>query len=199
MFIVFLFIPLSVPAIHDAGTAGTVWPIAETDISQTFREIAGKNFDRDRYVSEAEKKIREYKVETPDIPRADKDSVRLVDLSYTVSEDVYAGGAVIRKKGTVLNPLENMKLSRTYVIMNGADTEQTEWWKNCGLGNQYNTVLLITGGYAFEVMEKVGRQIYYATSEIITKFQVTALPAVIRQKYDMLEVRQIDIKKSDAD
>ena len=196
LFFLTVCIPVSTQA-GDLGTSGATYSIAERDALEEIEERAkqvdwGKLFDREK----SEQKIKSYKPkELALLPRAAQDSVRSVDISYRLEFDIPDGrGGILYPRGFSFNPLDYIVYPRTIVVINGADREQVEWFKGSPYAGNLTTVLWITDGSYFDLAVELGRAVFYANTMIANRFGLRAVPCVIAQKGNRLEVSEVDVK-----
>ena len=196
LFLLIACFPVSGQA-RDLGTSGATYSIAERDALEEMEERArqvdwGKLFDREK----SEQKIKSYKPkDLALLPRADRDRVRSVDISYSLEFDIPDGqGGILYPKGYSFNPLDYIVYPRTIVIINGTDREQVEWFKGSSYAGKLTTVLWITDGSYFDLAVELGRAVFYANAMIVNRFDLRAVPCVIAQKGNLLEVSEIDVK-----
>ena len=196
LFLLIACFPVSGQA-RDLGTLGATYSIAERDALEEIEERArqvdwGKLFDREK----SEQKIKSYKPkDLALLPRADRDSVRSVDISYRLEFDIPDGrGGILYPRGFSFNPLDYIVYPRTIVVINGTDREQVEWFKGSSYAGKLTTVLWITDGSYFDLSVELGRAVFYANAMIVNRFDLRAVPCVIAQKGNLLEVFEIDVK-----
>ncbi len=187
----------------DLGKFGRTWPVIEPDGIEEMKQAAGR-VDWSRYFNKSamEKAIHDYKPRGfISLPKASRDRVRQVDISYSVEFDVIdpSSGEVLYPRGYTFNPLDYITLHKKIVVLDGSDQEQVEWFNKSGYAKDPMTVLLITGGVFYEVGEKVKRSVFFATDKIIRRLQVEHVPSVAYQNQRMIEVVEIDVSKNSKD
>ena len=129
------------------------------------------------------------------LPRATKDRTFNVDMSYTIDFDIPDGkGDILYPKGYTFNPLDYVQLPNILVVIDASDKKQVEWFESSPYINDYRTMCLITGGKFWALSQKLRRPVYYANKQIIQRLKARAVPSVIQQKGQYLEVKEIDIK-----
>ena len=180
----------------DLGKIGNTYPIAEKDALEEIKEKA-KNIDISRYINKnkLENKIKNYRPnDTPPLKTAHSDSSFTVDLTYTLDFDITDGrGNIVYPKGYTFNPLDYINYNRTIVVINGADNRQVEWFEESKYGKDINTLLLITNGSYYRLSQKLKRQVFYANTKIVERFELKAVPSVIYQKENVMEVKEIAV------
>ena len=187
-------------ALTDLGIFGNTYKIAETDSIIELEEKAAqvnweKVFNRDK----AENSIKNYKPDLIKLQKTDENNQFLVDMTYSLKFDIPDGkGGILYPKGFSFNPLEYINFHRTLVIFDGTDDTQVKWCKNT-YGDDYNSTLLISDGSYYELSEKFGRPVFYASADIIIRFKIKKVPSIIKRKDNYIEVREIVINDQETD
>ena len=200
LIIVLASICLSVTAsAADLGRFGRTWPIAEPDGIEEMKQAAGR-VDWSRYFSKSamERAIHDYKPSGfISLPKASRERVRQVDISYSVEFDVIdpSSGEVLYPKGYSFNPLDYMTFHKKIVVIDGSDQEQVDWFNKSPYAKDPMTVLLITGGVFYEVSEKVKRSVFFATDKIVRRLRIEHVPSVAHQSQRMIEVVEVEVPK----
>jgi len=181
---------------RNLGVVGATYHIAEKDALKEIEDKAkqvnwGEAFSRE----EMEKKIKAYKPENlKPLVRAEKDRTFTVDMTYTLQYDIPDGkGGILYPKGYTFNPLDYIAFPNTLVVLNGADAEQVSWFKDSEYYEDYRVVLLITDGPYYELSKELKRPVFYLNEAIAVRFQLRAVPSVIRQKGRLMEVSEVDV------
>jgi len=191
-----LVISLSAQAnavIHNLGVFGREYPIAEKDAIEELKSRAaavdwGQVFSPEK----TEKAIKGYKPETISLPGVFENQKRLVDISYQLEMDIPDGkGGILYPRGYVFNPLAYVNFSKTLVIINGDDARQVDWFTGSGHAGKMETLLLITDGSYYDLAQKLNRPVFYATSRIVQRLQLRAVPSVARQSGTYMEIEEI--------
>jgi len=194
---VFILLALvsSVQAKH-LGTFGTTYPIVEKDALEEIQEKArntdwDKDFNREMW----EKKLKAYRPsELKSLPRAETDRVFLVDPTYTLHFDIPDGkGGVLYPKGYTFNPLDYVSFPNTLVFIDGSDPIQVGWLASSEYSTDGSAMILITAGSYYDLFTRLKRPVFYADARIVEKFRLSAVPAVVYQKENLFEVREIAI------
>lgn len=106
---------------------------------------------------------------------------------------------VLYPTGYEFNPLDQIKWHKRMVVINGGAEEQVKWFELSEYSDEPATVLLISDGSWYELSKRLKRPVFYAEALIVEKFNLSALPSIIRQNGNMMEVREINIvAKSEA-
>jgi conjugal transfer pilus assembly protein TraW len=187
-------------AIHNLGTFDRTYPIAERDALEEIKERVahvdwGRIFNRERM----EKAVKAYRPDTPFLPRARHDIVKLVDMAYTLDVDIPDGkGGILYPKGYTFNPLDYVNFQRTLVVINGDDVSQVAWFSQSDYSKNLKTMLLLTGGSYYDLGEKLARPVFYVNADIVNRLQLEAVPSIVHQKGRYMEVKEVAVpdKKS---
>ena len=195
-----IFLTIFSPAVvfaKDLGVRGKVYPILEPDALEELEERAsqvdwGKLFNKEAN----ERKVKNYKPrDFVSLPRSGKYQVRTVDISYALEFDIPDGkGGILYPKGFVFNPLDYIVYPRTIVVLNGADRDQVDWFKQSEHYKNISVVLWITDGGYYDLSSELGRPVYYANKMITARFDVKVVPCIIAQKGNLLEVTEIHVE-----
>ena len=180
---------------HDLGTFGTTYPVAEKDAVLEIKERAAqtdwtKHFNKDKI----EKAVRRYRPDIFRLPRATQDRTFRVDMSYAVDFDIPDGkGGILYPKGYRFNPLEYVQWPGILVVIDGSDKEQVSWLRSSQYVKDYRTMLLVTDGGFWDLSHNLKRPVFYATRQIVNRFQLKAVPSVIQQSSNYMEVKEIAV------
>ncbi len=183
----------------DLGTIGTTYPIKEKDALVEIREKAGM-LKQSRIKADLQKAVRDYRPRDSQgataLKTARQERVFTVDLTHTLEFDIPDGkGGILYPKGYRFNPLDYVNYPRTFVVINGAETRQVEWFRSSPYLKDLNVTLLINGGSYRDLIRMLKRPVFYATAPIIEKFRLQAVPSVIVQKGRLMEVREIAVEQ----
>ena len=198
-----LALPAAVEAaIHDLGTFGATYSIAEKDALAEIRERASqidwtKYFNRKR-MAEAVKNYRPDNIAR--LPRATENRTFTVDMTYTLEFDIPDGkGGILYPKGYTFNPLSYVQLPNILVVIDASDDRQVKWLSSSEYITDYRTMLLITGGSAWDTAHRLERPVFYATRQIVDRLQLKAVPSVIRQLSDKyMQVQEVEIERTNS-
>ena len=128
------------------------------------------------------------------LPRAEKDTTTMVDLTHTLEQDVQdANGQVLYPAGFTFNPLRYVSLSGALVVIDGSDPEQVAWFKGSPYGANRRALLLLSGGLAATLRDELGRPVAYLTEDIAQRLQVRAVPSVVVERDNQLVIREVSL------
>ncbi len=184
----------------DLGTAGATYPIAEKDAITEMQERA-KQVDWEKAIKKdkMEKAIKNFKPGgIKQLPRAADSRVFHVDMTYTLEVDIKdKDWNVLYPKGFVFNPLDYIHNPGTiFVVINGADQSQVNWFKKSRYMSDPNVTLMITDGPYYELSKRLKRPVFYAIDGVVERFELQYLPSIIQQKGRFMEVNEIDVDKA---
>ncbi len=172
--------------LKDYGTYGKTYPIGEEDILRVF---ASKQ-------KEIEKKLRE---RLPEIKKrmlvltkydgrfehAKKERVYYINPKLILTDDIHDHqGNILFEKGMVFDPSRFVRLGR-YIVIDGNSKKQVEF----ALKGDFRRIILISGD-----LEKLTtihrRRFYFANDEIIERFKIERVPAVIEGDGEYVRVTE---------
>lgn len=185
--------------IKDLGVVGKTYPIVEPDI---ILEMKQKMASQKRMNSAMlRNRLRDYKpADLHELPKATKDNQKIVDMTYTLPADLLdADGKVIYPKGFTFNPLDYVTFRRGLVILNGNDSEQLRWFKKSPYYESHQAMLLITDGSAYDLISKLQRPVFYLTKDIATRLRLAAVPSVVIQEQDKMQIFEFEVKPTKTD
>jgi conjugal transfer pilus assembly protein TraW len=176
------------------GTVGNVYPVVEPDALVEIKEAAAR-VDWEKAM-DRQKKLAMIKNFRPGdlhpLPAATADNSFLVDMTYTLDADIPDGkGGVLYPKGFSFNPLDYVSLTSVLVVIDAGDRRQVDWFKSSPYAENYRTRLLLSGGDYYDLSEELERPVFYLVDRVARRLQVAAVPSVIRQQGNMLEVREV--------
>lgn len=198
-FIWFLF--LSSPgyaAVLDLGTFGRIYPIAEKNAIEELKDrAAAVDWSQVFNPEKMGNAIKKYKPDILQLPPVRESEKRRVDISYRLDIDIPDGkGGILYPAGFIFNPLEYTRYTKTIVVINGDDPVQVDWFLASDQARSFNTMLLLSDGSYYELAKKFERPVYYATSQIVKRLQLRAVPSVVRQSGKYLEIEEIALQNN---
>ena len=193
MILAFAILPLWVVSAQgkDLGSFGRTYPIAEKDALTEIEERA-RQVDWNKVLDK--KKLENYQgpPDRESLPQAKRNRNFLVDMTYTTEIDVPDGkGEILYPKGYTFNPLDYVTYPKTIVVINGNDRGQVAWFKDSEYNQRLDVTLLITEGAFGTISKQIDRTVSYANNKIISRFQLKAVPSIIRQKGRLMEVSEV--------
>ena len=172
-------------------------PIAERDAIKELKDRAARvDWNQVFNPEKVGKTIKNYKTDTLDLPIVLENKKRFVDISYSLEIEVPDGkGGILYPRGYTFNPLAYVNFTKTLVVINGDDPNQVIWFLTSGYAKAFDTLLLITNGSYYDLSQKFNRPVFYATSRIIQRLQLQAVPSVARQAGKYMEIDEIALSK----
>ena len=176
------------------GTVGNVYPVVEPDALAEIRAAAArvdweKAIDRQKKL-EMIKKFRP--ADLHPLPSAKADRSFLVDMTYTLGADIPDGkGGVLYPKGFTFNPLDYVKLTSLLVVIDAGKPQQIQWFKSSPYADDFRTRLILSGGDYYDLAQELDRPIFYLADTVARRLQLAAVPSVIRQQDNMLQVNEV--------
>lgn len=189
----------------DFGKVGTSFEVKEEGfVAMMMRKLKAVDFEAEK---EKMTKIAKERVESPSpiigINPATESREFWHDPSFILPKDVSLPcGKVLYVAGTTVNPLDHMDLERRLFFIDGREEGQIEWLKEQLQegkdGNLEKQVILIAGS-VFRLQEELGKEVYFDQSgEITSKWGIKASPAIAEQDGKMIRIREVELKKKEA-
>jgi len=176
------------------GTVGNVYPVVEPDALAEIREAAAR-VDWEKVIDRQQKLAMIKKFRPRDLhplPAAKADRSFLVDMTYTLDADIQDGkGGVLYPKGFAFNPLDYVKLTSLLVVIDAGEPQQIQWFKSSPYAEDYRTRLILSGGDYYDLTQELVRPVFYLVDTVARRLQLAAVPSVIRQQDNMLQVREV--------
>ena len=199
--LIVLFSFLCLPAIATAtvkivATTGTTYSIAEKDALVEIEERA-KAVDWSKTMPKSRDLVSFRPVAMSKLPKASRDKRYLVDLTYTLKQDLPNGrGGILYPKGYTFNPLDIVPFDQVLVIIDGDDREQIAWLFTSPLLVNPKTRIMVTAGESRDLAAKLKHPVTYADSRIISRFRVGAVPAIIQAQGKLILVEEVKVASS---
>lgn len=194
----FLFSGNASAVLHDLGSFGATYSIAEKDTIEEIKEKASKtDWSKHFNKEKMEKAVKDYRPENlVRLPRAGETRSFNVDMTYTLDFDITDNhGQILYPKGFTFNPLDYIDFPRTLVVIDATDEDQVAWLKSSE--HAYTATILITDGAFWDLSNSLGRALFYADKQIVERLKIEAVPSIIKQSGRYMEVKEIAIEKKD--
>ena len=129
------------------------------------------------------------------LPVSKEDRSFLVDMTYTLDSNIPDGkGGVLYPKGFSFNPLDYVSLTSILVVIDAGDRRQVDWFKVSPYAEDYRTRLILSGGDYYDLSEELKRPIFYLVDTVARRLQLAAVPSIVRQQGNMLQVREVMLR-----
>ncbi len=176
------------------GIQGHCFAIVEENILELIEKKL-KNIDLKALNEKLKQQTIDY-VENPTaisgITKAKENKIFYFDPTYIVQEDIYDHkNTLIQARGTKINPLDHVVLSKPLIFIDGDDKKQV----NLALTYQNAKIILVKGS-PLKLQRVHKRWIYFDQAGFITnKLNINEVPAVVEQEDKQLKITIIgDIK-----
>ena len=106
--------------------------------------------------------------------------------------DIYNdSGVIIAARGTRINPLNYIGLSKNLLFIN-ADREKELEFAKITVNAKPNTKIILVNGNLIEANKKIGLPIYFdQAAKLSDRFGIEHTPAVVTQRGDKLEIVEL--------
>ncbi len=179
------------------GTVGATYPFAERDGLSEI-EAKARLVDWKKSMDKLKKQGEGYfPSSVPRLPVAVAWKKKLVDPTFVLDQDIpdpRKPGSVLYPRGYKFNPLNYAPFPGEVVVVNAADRRQLEWLAQSPYMKQLSSVILLTGGDISAISTAAGRTVYYADRKLTGRLGVKAVPSVVRQRGNMYEVEEVDVR-----
>lgn len=178
-------------AVVDLGAVGATYPVSEPDIEREMhKEAQALEAERAKYLVAAG---RYQPADLYPLARAKGNRSFLVDMSYTLEHDLRdRDKKVLYPKGFTFNPLDYTRLSQGVVVIDPTDADQLNWYKGSPYRENRQMKLLISAGYARDLIEELQRPVFYLTRQIAKRLHLQASPCVAVQKGREMQITEFD-------
>ncbi len=186
--LLFLF-PQLCHGVRNLGVVGKTYPIAERDMEEFLKEKAARASVAALNAEVARQAEKSFHPDFP-IPRATERLVKHIDPSIVVTEDIKDHqGNVLVPKGIVINPLDQVMLLKTYIVIDGTDENQLGF----AASFQDPKRVFLTRGDPFHAAGMLGRDVFTATWPVLQRFEIGHVPAVVRQEGRLIRVEEVPV------
>lgn len=175
----------------EVGRSGNTYPITEISFVLLIQQKIEK-MDMAAFETKIKKEVEDKAINfrpsnsVSKLGKSKTQKMFAVGMEHTLSQDIVtATGTVLYPKGYTFNVLsvlrsKGIQYPFKLVIIDGNDEEELLWY-NANFGQDKSYRLLITDGLASSVVNKMNLPTFYATKDIIDKFEIKYTPSIIFQ------------------
>ncbi|MBP9777690.1 MAG: hypothetical protein KBD25_00745, partial [Rickettsiaceae bacterium] len=118
--------------------------------------------------------------------------IRNYDPSLTLDKDIRNHeGRLIASKGTVVNPLSYVALSKQLIFINADRPSELEFAKT-KLKDNFNNKIILVNGNVKEANQVIGAPVYFdQAARLINRFGLEYTPTVVEQNGDKLKITEV--------
>ncbi len=186
--------PVITPAMVELESVGTVYPVIEPDVRIEMKQQAGEKWKDE--ITHYQEKVKQY--QPPNLqrlPKAKQNRSYSVDMTYTLDRDLKdKDGNILYPKGYRFNPLNYMSLSIGLVVIDGSDPTQVKWFKDSPYSQNHRVKLLLSDGYAQELIGDINRAVFYLSKDVAKRFHLAAVPCIAVQQEKHIQVTEFLIE-----
>ena len=192
--------------VHFIDCAGTSYTIKEKNLIVLMREHVQQNREKiekklkKQYVEIKKKMLTNYKPKNLSITiePAKKDDIYYPDPTYVLDKDIKdANGKIIYPKGFTFNPLHYISLHSQYVFFDYTRKEQVAWIKKNKFDRDITKKLILVNGNVFQARKELGVNIFYASDNLLRRFEIQYSPSLVAQVGDRVEVKTFKLTKKE--
>jgi len=184
------------PNVHakSLGVVGPVYEVKEESVLVTIQnrlKAMESTGELERRMEEArQRSIRSVEQPAPlGVPASDKAMVSYYDPTIQVSEDILGhDGKIVVKKGTIVNPLDQVSLNSHLLFFDGASQDQLKYvLKRVREDTRIKPIM--TGGKPLELMREWKQRLYYDQGgTLVSKLGIKHVPAIVTQEGKRLRI-----------
>ncbi|WP_434778549.1 conjugal transfer protein TraW [Neisseria sp. Ec49-e6-T10] len=180
---------------------GTTYAIAEQDAIESIKqkmERMQKSGELAKMQNEAAKRINQSARQLPKVEglhQVQKSTVRYVELSYTLPENVYdQEGNIIALAGATVKPLEVTNIRHQMFFFNGNDKEQVKLAKKLANEIGFNFMPILVEGRWDQLAQELGQAVYFdQQGKMSQSFQLTEVPVLVSQDEKRLKLETFKV------
>ncbi len=187
------------------GVWGALFPIEEQDIREFIYQRLNEMEQNGEMVILKEKFIRNVKEHTlrptpvtglTVIENTKKPKTFFFDPTYILNKDIDDDkGKIIAKAGTIINPLDTIKLHGVLFFLNADDERQINWALDSVKKYDYVKYILVQGNIK-EAGKRLNDRIYFDQYGLITKkLGIRHIPCIVRQEGKKLQIQEVALKE----
>ncbi len=195
---IIIYISFAIPVYSktvNLGNVGNTWTVVEKDVTEELKAGATKKLNG--AIADVRKKIKVYQPPggVYKLPACKKDNSFIVDMTWTLKRDIKdARGKIVYPKGYRFNPLKYVHFSKILVVVDTTNPDQMAWFKESPYFKDNRVFLLISNGYAFDVISELKRPVYYLSKEIAERLKLRSVPSVISRVGGDMKVYEFDVR-----
>jgi conjugal transfer pilus assembly protein TraW len=186
----------------DFGTYGTIFAIEEEDLLKVIGYSLAELEQSEKLARHNENIARqtEDKLKRPkpiNLIESQTARVFYYDPTFIVKEDIKDHkGNLIASKGTKINPLETVSLSKPMVFLDGDNLKQLKWLDV--IRNKYKQLTIILAkGEPIKLSEELKEEVYFDQEGLITnKLKVEQIPAIVTQENKLLRIEEVKLEEN---
>jgi len=179
------------------GVYGKVFPIEEEDLLFLFQKRAAKLTEkRKEFEKIAKESVKRHAKVSFNLPHAKEHKTFYVDTTFTLPEDITdEKGNVLFRKGTKINPLNYVSLSKTYVLIDENSDDQVRFARSFLEKKPGKTTIILVDGDVLGWFKKTKVWAFKAPEELIERLCIEATPSVVTQEEALIKVEEVPVEK----
>lgn len=176
----------------DLGRFGKVYPIVEPNLIEELQRKAPpidlEQIRKDHETYQPQNLVK--------LPKTTADGSFQVDMTYTLDHDITdAQGNILYKKGFTFNPMEYVNFRGGFVVIDGSDAKQVQWFKATKYFGNKQALLLLTDGYAAQLAKDLHRPVFFLTKDMQSRLKLKSVPSIVVPVGMKLMVREVRLEE----
>lgn len=191
-YILITFIPcFSLLLAKDYGVKGHLFEIQEEDMRNFLQKKISKSDlmeMKEKFLSIQKKKALK-PAPVKNLVNAAEGRIIIFDPRFTVDQDIKDNqGKTIVSKGTVVSPLKDIELKSSLIFFDATQIKQLSW----AIGLKNSSKWILVKGDPLDLEERFHIPVYFDQQGfMIGKLGIKAIPAVVRQRGEVLEIEEV--------
>jgi len=199
--IVFVFSTTGLTYAKNLGVWGPLFPIEEQDIREFIYQRINKmkqNGEIEKLNARFIKNAKEHILRPPPVKgltTTDNPKTFYYDPTYVLDKNIEDDkGKIIAKVGTIINPLDTIKLHGVLFLLDADDKRQIKWALENVKKYVYVKHILIRGNIK-DAGNVLKDRIYFDQDGLITKkLGITHIPCIVKQEGKKLKIEEFSLK-----
>ncbi len=193
-----LFLSSSLLA-KNIGTIGQIYPIKEVNFLE-FIQSRALFMQQNGMLKKLQNDMQQHAVSYRDRPMPVKNIEHtsnpkswFFDPSIILDRDITTpDGKQIAVKGTRINPLNHILLTKTLVFYDADDKQQMQWVYDLDKKLKGQDKLILVKGSLLQEEKRLSKQIYFdQEGRLVKRFGITHVPALILQEGSRLKIMEV--------
>lgn len=179
---------------EDFGIHGNTFDIQEENLLE-YIQTKLKEIDIDKW----QKDFREQSIKSANRPTPTILSYAKTYKSYYFDPSIilqvdYRDNRGIRfaKKGTKINPLDQISLSKNLIFIDGDSKQHIDFAINYNKKHNNKTKIILVNGPIIDLMNEKNIRLYFDQQGLlINKFRIQNIPAIVSQENNLLKIEEV--------
>ncbi len=186
---------------ENLGVYGQVYPVTEPDLLSFIHQRLDQMEDDGEMIKMQQKFKRAVTEHTlrpapvKGVGIATKPRIHYYDPTFRLNRNIYdSKGNLLVASGSTVNPFDYMSLKEVLLFINADDPTQVSWAKAEKSQFDFTKIILVKGNIKSASTDDHLGRIYFDQSGVLCKkFNITQVPALVRQNGKRLEIDEVPV------